>query len=186
MHKYNRLLFVLLFLVVLISVSEFAGLREHFSLALLREKLTGNLLTGLLIFIVLFSLGNLIHIPGLVFLVAAVFALGRVNGAIATYIAASASCAFTFLVIRTMGADALRQINNKTATKLLDRLAAHPIRNIVLLRTLFQTLPAVNYTLALSGVGFRNYMLGTLLGLPVPIALYCLFFSQMAKFIHLE
>jgi uncharacterized membrane protein YdjX (TVP38/TMEM64 family) len=186
MHNYKRLIFVLLFLLVLIAVSEFTGLREHFSLALLREKLADNLLTGLLIFVVLFALGNLIHIPGLVFLVAAVFALGRVNGAITTYIAASASCAFTFFVIHYLGGDALRQINNKTATKLLDHLENHPIRNIVLLRTLFQTLPAINYTLALSGVSFRNYMLGTLLGLPLPIALYCLFFSQMAKFIHLE
>ena len=46
---------------------------------------------------------------------------------------------------------------------------------------MFQTVPALNYTLALSGVPFRAYLIGTLLGLPLPIALYCLFFDYLAR-----
>jgi len=46
---------------------------------------------------------------------------------------------------------------------------------------MFQTLPALNVALALSGVRFRAYLAGTLLGLPLPIALYCLFFEQIAR-----
>jgi uncharacterized membrane protein YdjX (TVP38/TMEM64 family) len=45
---------------------------------------------------------------------------------------------------------------------------------------LFQTLPALNYALALSGVRFRTYAAGTLLGLPLPIMAYCLFFDYLA------
>jgi uncharacterized membrane protein YdjX (TVP38/TMEM64 family) len=50
-----------------------------------------------------------------------------------------------------------------------------------LLRILFQTVPALNYALALSGIRFRQYLTGTLLGLPLPIALYCVFFEYLAK-----
>ncbi len=50
-----------------------------------------------------------------------------------------------------------------------------------LLRVVFQTVPALNYTLALSGVRARDYLIGTSLGLPLPIALYCLFFDYLAK-----
>ncbi|MET3106492.1 putative membrane protein YdjX (TVP38/TMEM64 family) [Oxalobacteraceae bacterium GrIS 2.11] len=181
MSKYKRLILVILFLLLLLLISELTGLRDHFSLKLVHDKLANNLVTGILIFIALFVIGNLIHIPGLLFLAAAVLALGRVNGGIATYIAATISCAVTFLIIQYLGGAALRQINNKIAIKLLDHLDARPVRNIVLLRTLFQTLPALNYTLALSGVSFRSYMIGTILGLPLPLALYCLFFSQLAK-----
>jgi uncharacterized membrane protein YdjX (TVP38/TMEM64 family) len=46
---------------------------------------------------------------------------------------------------------------------------------------LFQTVPALNYTLAMSGIRFRDYLIGTLLGLPIPIALYCVFFDYLAK-----
>ena len=81
----------------------------------------------------------------------------------------------TFLTIRFAGGDALRQLNNRTVARILRQLDARPIRSIVLARMLFQTLPALNYALATSGVKFRDYLIGTLLGLPLPIFLYCLF-----------
>jgi uncharacterized membrane protein YdjX (TVP38/TMEM64 family) len=157
MHRYKRLLAVFLFLGLLLAVFELSGLRDHFSLAFLQHRILENKISGLLIFILLFALGNLIQIPGWVFLAAAVLALGRMWGGIATYVAASLSCVMTFFTIRFVGGDAL------------------------LLRILFQTMPALNYALALSGVKFRNYLIGTLLGLPLPIILYCLFFDYLAK-----
>ena len=66
-----------------------------------------------------------------------------------------------------------------------DRLDAQPIRSVVLLRVLFQTVPALNYALALSGIRFRQYLTGTLLGLPLPILLYCLFFDYLARALKL-
>ena len=175
----------MLFLGLLFAVFELSGLRDNFSLEFLQRRILENKISGLLIFVLLFSLGNLIQIPGWVFLAAAVLALGRTMGGIATYIAASISCVVTFLTIRFVGGDALRQLNNKIAVVLLHQLDAHPIKSIVLLRILFQTMPALNYALALSGVKFRNYLLGTLLGLPLPIALYCLFFDYLAKALKL-
>lgn len=106
--------------------------------------------------------------------------LGKSWGGVATYIAASTSCVITFLTIRLVGGDALRQLKGKTALRLLGALDARPIRSVVLLRILFQTIPALNYALALSGIKFRQYLIGTLLGLPLPIALYCLFFDYLA------
>ncbi len=45
----------------------------------------------------------------------------------------------------------------------------------------FQTVPALNYTLALSGIRFRDCLVGTLLGLPLPNAACCLFFDYLAR-----
>ncbi len=182
---YKRLLAVLLLLGLLLAVFEFSGLRDYFNLEFLRQKILDNRVSGLFIFVLAFALGNLIQIPGWVFLAAAVLALGRSWGGLATYIAASVSCMISFMVIRFVGGDALRQLDNRIATKLLARLDARPVTSILLLRVLFQTLPALNYVLALSGVRFRAYLLGTLLGLPLPIAVYCLFFDYLAKTLHL-
>ena len=93
---------------------------------------------------------------------------------------AGISCVLTFLTIRFVGGDALRQLTNQTVARILRQLDTHPIRSIVLARVLFQTLPALNYALAMSGVKFRDYLIGTLLGLPLPIFLYCLFFDYLA------
>ncbi|SBT04081.1 SNARE associated Golgi protein (fragment) [Candidatus Accumulibacter aalborgensis] len=60
------------------------------------------------------------------------------------------------------------------------------MRSVVCLRILLQTVPALNYALAMSGIRFRAYMIGTLLGPPLPIAAYCLFFDFLAEILHLS
>lgn len=55
----------------------------------------------------------------------------------------------------------------------------------MILRIFLQTVPALNYALAMSGVKFRDYLIATLLGLPLPIALYCLFFEYLARMLHI-
>lgn len=185
MQQYKRLFAVILFLALLFAVFELSGLHDHFNLAFLQHQIDENRLTGLLIFVLLFALGNLIQIPGWLFLAAAVLTLGRSWGGLATYVAACISCVLTFFTIRLIGGDALRQLQDKTAVRILAQLDAQPIRSVVLLRVLFQTVPALNYVLALSGIRFRQYLTGTLLGLPLPIALYCLFFDYLARALKL-
>ncbi len=180
LQRHARLIGVLVFLATLLAVFEVSGLRGHFNLAYVRSQLTSHPQTGLLLFVLLFSLGNLIQIPGWIFLASAVLALGQVMGGLATYVAANVSCLVTFLLIRLLGGQALRQIENKTVVKILSRLDAHPLQSIALSRIVFQTLPALNYALAMSGVKLRHYIVGTLLGLPLPIALYCVFFDFLA------
>ena len=46
-------------------------------------------------------------------------------------------------------------------------------------------MPALNYTLALSGVRRRDYLLGSLLGLPLPLLVYCFFFDRIARVLQL-
>src|SRR5271154_4940072 len=76
-QRYKRLLGVGLFLGVLLTVFEVSGLRDHFNLAFIRQLILQCRTGGLILFVFLFSLGNLIQIPGWVFLAAAVLTLGR-------------------------------------------------------------------------------------------------------------
>ena len=175
-----------LFLALLFAVSRITGLSGHFSLANLHQAFVDHVFTGMLIFVAAFSIGNLLQIPGLVFLGAAVLALGRGWGGLATYVAASVSCAVTFATVRALGGGALRQVGGGVAKRILAGLDARPVSSIALLRIVMQTAPALNYALALSGIRFRNYMTGTLLGLPLPIALYCYFFDQLAMLLDVH
>lgn len=184
-RRHLRLILVLAFLGVLLAVFELSGLRSHFTLAYLQQTLADNPVSGVLVFVLIFVLGNLVQIPGWIFLAAAVLALGRTWGGVVTYIAAVVACSVTFFTIRWLGGDALRRLDGPLATRLLGRLDAHPVRSVALLRMLFQTLPALNYALAMAGVRFRHYLAGTLLGLPLPIAVYCLFFDYLAMLLDL-
>ena len=185
LRRYKRLVGVVLFLAILFAVFELSGLRDNFNLEFVRDLILHHQVGGLALFVVLFSLGNLIQIPGWIFLAAAVLTLGRMWGGVFTYVAAIVSCVLTFVTIRAVGGDALRLLQNRVAVRLLAELDAHPVSSVALLRTLFQTAPALNYALAMSGIDFRRYFLGTLIGLPLPIALYCIFFDVLAGAINL-
>lgn len=181
----HRLLLVILFFIGLYVLFESLGIRSQFNLESLQTLILMHPVTGLLMFILLFALGNLIQIPGWIFLAAAVLALGQVYGGVATYLAAIVSCVLTFFTVRYLGGSALRELDNCMAQRLLAGLDRHPLTSIIVLRMLFQTVPALNYTLALSGINFRTYLLGTLLGLPLPIALYCLFFNYLVVWLNI-
>jgi uncharacterized membrane protein YdjX (TVP38/TMEM64 family) len=180
-HRYKRLCAVVLILVLLLLLFHLSGLKTHFSLSALRDLILANRLRGVVLFIVLFALGNLVQVPGWVFLAAAVLALGQGWGAVLTYGAALVSCIFTFVTIRLLGGAALRQLKNRFAQRILTRLDTHPVSSVLLLRLICQTAPALNYVLAMSGVSFRKYVLGTVLGLPLPIIVYCVFFEYIDR-----
>lgn len=184
MNRRLRLGLVVGFMVLIWAVFEASGLRAQISVAALHDQFLRHKLLGLLSFAALFALGNLIQIPGWLFLAAAVLALGRTWGALATYVAACFACLSTFAVIRLLGADALRGFDGRAGRWIFARLDARPVQSVVLLRLLFQTLPTLNAALALSGIGWGAYVLGTLLGLPLPIALYSVFFDAAAHWLH--
>jgi uncharacterized membrane protein YdjX (TVP38/TMEM64 family) len=83
-------------------------------------------------------------------------------------------------LVRLLGGNALRGFQGPLAQRIFARLDTHPVQSVALLRLLFQTVPALNYALAMSGIRLRDYVIGTLLGLPLPIALYALFFQTLA------
>jgi uncharacterized membrane protein YdjX (TVP38/TMEM64 family) len=178
---HGRLWGSLALVLALLLLAHATGLRDHFSAAYLREVFLAHKLWGIVVFAALFSLGNLIHVPGLLFLLAAVLALGKLWGGLATYVAANVSCLVTFVVLRWIGRDSLLLIQTRWVRRVLATLHARPVRGVVLLRTFLQTLPTLNMALAMSGIRLRHYVLGTLIGLPLPIAFYCMFFDLLAQ-----
>ena len=180
----RRLGLLLAGLVLLWVAFRASGLESHFSVEFLHQRFVEHKLGGFLVFTALFALGNLLQVPGWLFLASAVLALGQAWGGITTFVAACVTCITTFGVIRLLGADALRSLQGRIGSKVFAQLDAHPVRSVFLLRLLFQTAPALNYALALSGVGFTDYLIGTLLGLPGPIALYVVFFGTVAQWFH--
>ena len=96
LKKYARLWLTLAFVLALYLLAEALGLREHLSLAFIQASFNNHLVLGLLLFSALFALGNLIQIPGWIFLAAAVLTLGKLWGGVVTYVAAVCSCCITF------------------------------------------------------------------------------------------
>lgn len=175
----GRLALVLLGLALVWALMHFSGLRSRLSFQMLHDAFEQHRLGGLAVFTAAFIVGNLIQLPGWLFLATAVLTLGPLWGGAATYMAACVSCVVTYGVLRGAGGDALRGVGGTLGTRIFARLDAHPVQSVFLLRLLFQTVPALNCALALSGLKFRDYLLGTVTGLPLPILLYCVFFDSL-------
>lgn len=184
MPRHIRLGLVLAFLALIWGVLRLLGGTSLISLQVLHDAFQQHVLGGTLLFCALFAVGNLGQIPGWLFLAAAVLALGPAWGAGVTYVAACLSCAVTFGVVRALGADGLRSLRGRWARRVFARLDAQPLRSVILLRLVFQTAPVLNVALALSGIAFRPYALGTLAGLPLPIVLISLFLRTLADWMH--
>jgi uncharacterized membrane protein YdjX (TVP38/TMEM64 family) len=133
---------------------------------------------GVALFVAMFVVGELIHIPGMVFVLAGVLTYGRSLGFFVALLGAVASVAFSFWLVRTFGGQALAQLRFKVLQRMLSKLDARPVRTVFVLRSIFWIAPALNYALAMSRVRFRDYLVGSALGLVLPILGVTLLFEQ--------
>ncbi|MEM9861424.1 MAG: VTT domain-containing protein [Myxococcota bacterium] len=136
---------------------------------------------GFLLFVVLFALGELMHVPGLVFIAAAVFAYEPTLGAVAGYTGAVASVSIAFAVVRGAGGQALKTVDKPWLQRWLKRLEARPVRVVFLLRTLLWMAPILNYALAMAPLRFRDYFIGSALGLVMPVILAVTFLDKVME-----
>jgi uncharacterized membrane protein YdjX (TVP38/TMEM64 family) len=140
------------------------------STARIRELVLHAGTAGVAVFVVAFCAGELLHVPGLVFVAAAVLAWGRVVGGAAAYGGALVAVSLVFVVVRAIGGQPLGAIAQPRLRAILARLERRPILTVALLRLVLWLAPSVNYALALSPVRYRDYAVGSALGLAVPVA----------------
>ncbi|MEM9193430.1 MAG: VTT domain-containing protein [Myxococcota bacterium] len=173
-----RLFAIVLALIGLFLVVELTGLRALITEENIRGLVDGAGPFGVPVYVLLFGVGQLLHLPGVVFVVVARAAWGPVGGYAAAYVGALFAVSFSFYVVRGLGGRALEEIRWKPLRKVLARLDAHPVRTVAILRVFLALSPQLNYTLALSAVRFRDYFIGSAIGLVIPIGVM-VFFSDL-------
>ncbi|MBX7194184.1 MAG: VTT domain-containing protein [Sandaracinaceae bacterium] len=177
-----RLVGLVVLMAILFAIGHVTGLTHYLTREHLRALMEGLGAWGVLLFIVLFAVGEFLHVPGIVFVLAALLAYGRIGGAFAAYAGALASVSFSFLLVRRVGGQALAHVKRARIAKILEHLDRHPIPTIAVLRTFLFLLPAVNYALAMTRVRFRDYLVGSAIGLVVPMIVVAIAFEWALAF----
>lgn len=137
---------------------------------------------GIALYILGFGLAELLHLPGMVFVVAGVLCWGHVYGWLLALVMAPTSCAISFLVIRRIGGQVLAEVQWSVMQRLMAKLDEHPAATVAVLRLCFFLAPAINYMLALSSVSFRDFMVGTVVGLVVPLTVAVFFIDHLITY----
>jgi uncharacterized membrane protein YdjX (TVP38/TMEM64 family) len=159
-------------------VGHLTGVTQRFaSVESTRDTIQAAGAWGFVLFVVVFCVGELVHIPGLVFVAAGVLVFGKLEGGLLSYVSALASVSFSFAVVRGVGGQALAEIERPLMKRILAGLDAHPILTVAGLRTVFIMSPPLNYALALSSLRYRDYLLGSIAGLIPPFLVAVLAFD---------
>lgn len=126
---------------------------------------------GVLLYLILFSVGQLLYVPGMFFVIAAGVIYGGTLGFAAAFVGAIIAVSVSFFAVRLIGGSPLQNTEKPFVGKMLSGLHERPIRNIAMMRLIVSTAPWLNYILALSAVKYRQYLLGSILGMTLPIIL---------------
>lgn len=168
----RRVMLVVALLVAMLVVAKTSGAGEQLDRKRVRQMLLDAGVWSIPLFIVIFSVGELMHVPGVVFIAVSVWWFGWWFGGALAYFAGLCSCATGFLVTRLLGGGAtLEQLDLPLPACLRNafaRLRERPVQTVALLRCVFFLAPSLNSALALTPIRLRDYMFGSGLGLLVP------------------
>lgn len=166
-----RLPVLLLVLVGLYVYSRESGLLEQANPEQIRTVVQQWGAYGMVLFVVLFSIGQLLYVPGMFFVIAAGLIYGGIAGFTIAMVGALVAITVSFYTVRMIGGSPLQNTQKPFIGRMLQGLHDHPIRSIATMRLIVSTAPWLNYILALSAVQYRQYIIGSVIGMVVPIAL---------------
>ena len=110
---------------------------------------------------------------------AAVAVYGRNSGILVALLGALISATVSFAVVRAFAGRALADIQRPLIRRLLTHIDNWPVLTVALLRLIFQTAPPLNYALPMTAVRWRDHLVGSVLGLPVPVVVMAFFFDWL-------
>lgn len=181
---WHRLGLLVLLLVAAAFVVAYTPIGQWLSLDNMQQLVEQTGFWGILIFIGMFVAAAVLNVPGTAFLLLAILLFGYWQGAVFTYVGAMLGAWVTFMLGRSIGGKALSEIKHPRIRQLLSEAEERPIRTLIVLRILVQFSPLVGYTLALTNIKQRQYLIGNLIGILIPtvaLSLGMYFFEDMVR-----
>ncbi len=126
---------------------------------------------GPVLFVLAFVAGGLIGLPGMAFVLGAGLAFGPVTGGALAYVGGMCSVTLPFAVARWLRRASVEPWQPKgRLADAMGLIQRHPLRAVVVLRLVLWFNPPLSYALALSGIRFRDYIVGAGLALALVVA----------------
>src|SRR5690606_11840574 len=112
----------------LYALGKVSGFLDHIDIPSLRARVESAGPLGVVVFVVLFAVGAIAQVPGMIFVATGILVWGRLPGYLASLAGASLAVCASFLLARAVGGDAFAQVRRPWVRRILDRLQAHPVR----------------------------------------------------------
>jgi len=178
-----RLVALAVLFVGLVVVGSRPSVQALFALEHLRTITSDAGVLGMLAFVGLCTGGYLLRVPGIMFVLVALLGWGSIAGSLMSFVGLTVAVSVSFWAFRGVGGSPIADIDSKWVRSILGQLDDHPVRTVALLRVVFFVNPIVNLSLVLTGVRFRDYLVGTVLGVILPLAAMALAGDWLMSFV---
>jgi uncharacterized membrane protein YdjX (TVP38/TMEM64 family) len=163
-----RITILVILVVGLAAAAHFSGVAS----SLTRERVAALAQSwgalGVVGYVALFAVGEILQLPGAVFVVAAIAAYGPWLGTAIAYVGMNVASIAVFGFGRLVAGRALAEVTHPRVKALVREVEARPIRTAFVARGVLFVLPGIGYALALSPIRFRDYVIGSAMGLAIP------------------
>ncbi len=166
-----RVVALVIGLALILLIGHLTGAREWMTQERLQSAVNSAGWWGVLVFFAVFSIGQFLQVPGALFIVVARVVWEPALGFAIAYAGSIVSAVSVFAMVRAVGGKPLGDITWPPAKKILAGLDRRPILTIAALRAVMMLAPPLTYALALSPVKHRDHLIGSAIGLVVPVTI---------------
>jgi len=176
-----KALLLLVFVAVAIVVVRFTPVKEHLTVDALGGFLKSLGLWAPVAFMIIYAAGVCLFLPGtlLTALGAAIF--GPYKGFAYVWIGAMAGASIAFLIGRTLGREFAASLIGDRLKKYDDAIERNGFATVLYLRLVYFPFTPMNFGMGLTKVRFKDYLIGTGLGIIVGTFIFTFFVGTLKE-----
>ncbi len=134
------------------------------SIESIRKLISGYGFYGNVLFVIVAICAIVINIPSVVIILFSVIIFGGIKAAIVSAISIYIAAMTIYVIAQYLGRGFLKRLCGSKLDQFDKKLEHRGFKTVLYLRLLFFMLPPFNWMLSLSNIGFRDFLLGTVLG----------------------
>ncbi len=176
-----KALFLLLFVVAAVILVRYTPIKNYLTADALGRFLATAGFWAPAVFILIYTAGVCLFLPGtlLTGLGAAIF--GAYRGFIFVWLGAMAGASLAFLIGRTLGREFAASLIGDKLKKYDDAIERNGFATVLYLRLVYFPFTPMNFGMGLTKVHFRDYFLGTGLGIIVGTFIFTFFIGTLKE-----
>jgi uncharacterized membrane protein YdjX (TVP38/TMEM64 family) len=172
---------LLLFIIIALGVFRFTPLREFLTVERLRQFLDAAGIWAPIVYILVYIAGVCLFIPGTLLTTLGAALFGPYWGFIYVWVGAMAGASAAFLIGRTLGREFAASLIGNRLRKYDDSIEKNGFATVLYLRLLYFPFTPMNFGMGLTRVRFRDYFVGTGLGIIVGTFIFTFFVGTLQE-----
>jgi len=176
----KALIFVI-FIIAAITIIKFSPLKEYVTVDVLSDFIDRAGIWAPLVYILVYSIGVCIFLPGTLLTVIGAAIFGSYYGFLYVWIGAMLGSTGAFFIGRTLGREFAASMIGDKLQKYDDAIERNGFAAVLYLRLIYFPFTPMNFGMGLTRVRFHDYFFGTGIGIIVGTFVFTFFFGSIKE-----